>query len=74
MPRRQRCGEAFRFQALEPAMTINIDEAVQQFGFPLLGRLSDVFDLSPDTWFKIAAVVVLWVYMILTSGRETEES
>jgi hypothetical protein len=59
-------------QTMEPAM--NIHDVFGQFGFLLLGRLSDVFDLSFDTWVKIAAVVILWVYMILGSGRESAES
>ena len=54
-------------------MDISIHDALGHFGFPLLGRISDLLDVSPDTWFKIAAVVILWVYMILTPGRETEE-
>jgi hypothetical protein len=54
-------------------MDISIHDVIGQFGFPLLGRISDLLDVSPDTWFKIAAVVILWVYMILTPGRETEE-
>lgn len=38
-----------------------------------LARLSDLFDLSSDTWFAIAAVMTLWAYMILAPGRDSSE-
>jgi hypothetical protein len=53
---------------------MNIHDAIGQFDLVLLARLGDVFDLSLDTWFKIAAVVILWVYMILAPGNDAIES
>jgi hypothetical protein len=37
-------------------------------------RLSDRFDLTTDTWFVIAAVLTLWIYIILAPGREPVEA
>lgn len=37
-------------------------------------RLSDLLDLSADTWFVIAAAVTLWAYMILAPERKPSES
>jgi hypothetical protein len=33
-------------------------------------QLSDRFNLTTDTWFVIAAVLTLWVYIIFAPGRE----
>jgi hypothetical protein len=56
----------------EPAMTIH--DALANVHWLLLARLGDVFDQSLDTWFKIAAIVILWVYVIVGTGRESSES
>jgi hypothetical protein len=53
---------------------MHIHDTLGHIDLLLLGRLSDMFDLSLDTWFKIAAVLILWVYVILAPGNDAVES
>jgi hypothetical protein len=71
-PRRDGAARAVSTESLEPAMTIHDLQA--NVHLLLLARLGDVFDQSLDTWFKIAAIAILWVYVIVGTGRESSES
>jgi hypothetical protein len=44
-----------------------------QIASVLPARLSDLVDLPSDTWFAIAAVMTLWIYMIFAPGSDPSE-
>lgn len=50
------------------------NNAFLQIASVLPARLSDLVDLPTDTWFVIATVTILWLYMILAPGRDQAES
>lgn len=52
---------------------MSTNDMLWQFVTILPARLSDVFDLSTDKWFAIAAIATLWAYMILAPGRDAAE-
>jgi hypothetical protein len=53
---------------------MNMIDAAWQIGTLLPGRLLGDFDVAPDTWFKIAAILTLWAYVIFGPDREPTES
>jgi hypothetical protein len=53
---------------------MDVRELVSQVIVLVPASLNGLPDASPDVWFKAAAAVILWVYMIVSAGRESDEA
>jgi hypothetical protein len=52
---------------------MNVHDALWQLGL-LPGQSGVSFQISTDSWFAVAAIVILWAYIMLAPGRATAES
>lgn len=55
----------------EPAM--NTGDTLYQIGALVQANPGATFELTADKWFAIAAIVILWMYMMLAPGRQPAE-
>jgi hypothetical protein len=53
---------------------MDVYDALWQIGIIVPGTVIADFDVAPDTWFKVAAILTLWAYVIFGPGREPTES
>ncbi len=60
------------YEVSEPAM--NTSDTLFQFGALVQANPGATFELTADKWFVVAAIVILWMYVMLAPGRESAEA